>query len=134
MNREEKKALVADFYSRFSKAKGTFLVDYQGLNVEAMNRLRKELRDVDAEFQVVKNRLLKLACKETHAASLEAHMIGRSDIREANRCGSHSKIGGVARQRCASGPSFICHAGRSCVFCAGLEWADSQAVVRAKGY
>ncbi|MFO7737419.1 MAG: 50S ribosomal protein L10 [Desulfatiglandaceae bacterium] len=80
MNREEKKALVADFYSRFSKAKGTFLVDYQGLNVEAMNRLRKELRDVDAEFQVVKNRLLKLACKETHAASLEAHMIGPSAV------------------------------------------------------
>jgi large subunit ribosomal protein L10 len=80
MNREEKKALVADFQSRFAKAKGAFLVDYQGLNVEAMNRLRRELRDVDAEFQVVKNRLMKLACKETPVASLESQMIGPSAV------------------------------------------------------
>lgn len=80
MNREEKKELVADFHSRFAKAKGTFLVDYQGLNVEAMNRLRKELRGVGAEFQVVKNRLLKLACKETPTASLEEQMIGPSAL------------------------------------------------------
>jgi large subunit ribosomal protein L10 len=80
MNREEKKDLVADFQNRFRKAKGTFLVDYQGLNVEAMSRLRKELRGVGTEFQVVKNRLLKLACQETETALLEDQMTGPSAV------------------------------------------------------
>lgn len=80
MNREEKEKLVADFGSRFKKAEGTFLVDYQGLNVEAMNRLRKGLKEVGAEFQVVKNRLLKLACQGTDTAALEDQMRGPSGI------------------------------------------------------
>lgn len=80
MNREEKEKLVADFGSRFEKAEGTFLVDYQGLNVEAMNRLRKGLKEVGAEFQVVKNRLLKLACQGTDTAVLTDQMKGPSGI------------------------------------------------------
>jgi len=80
MNREEKKKLVADFRSRFEKAEGTFLVDYQGLNVEAMNLLRKGLKEVDAEFQIVKNRLLKLACQGTDTAVLSDEMRGPSGI------------------------------------------------------
>jgi large subunit ribosomal protein L10 len=80
MNREEKERLVADFSSRFEKAEGTFLVDYQGLNVEAMNLLRKGLKGVGSEFQVVKNRLLKLACQGTDTAVLEDEMRGPSGI------------------------------------------------------
>ena len=63
MNREEKKQFVSDLHSRLEKAQGTFLVHYQGLKVEEISRLRNELRKTGAEFQVVKNRLLKLACK-----------------------------------------------------------------------
>jgi len=80
MNREEKEKLVADFRSRFEKAEGTFLVDYQGLNVEAMNLLRKGLKEVGAEFQIVKNRLLKLACQGTDTAVLSDEMRGPSGI------------------------------------------------------
>ena len=69
-------------HSRFEKAQGTFLVDYQGLNVEAINRLRKELKEVGAEFQVVKNRLLKLACQGTDTAVLEDQMKGPSGYRD----------------------------------------------------
>ena len=80
MNREEKEKLVADFGSRFEKAEGTFLVDYQGLNVEAMSLLRKGLKEAGAEFQVVKNRLLKLACQGTDTAVLADQMKGPSGI------------------------------------------------------
>ncbi len=61
---------------RLEKARATFLVDYQGLDVEALNNLRGELRKVDAEFQVVKNRLLKLASQDTETGSMEDHFIG----------------------------------------------------------
>lgn len=76
MNRDEKKTFVTDMNSRLKKAKATFLVDYQGLNVEAMNRLRSELKKVDAEIQVVKNRLLKLASQGTETESIKEQFMG----------------------------------------------------------
>jgi len=80
MNRQEKREQVADFHSRLEKAQGTFLVDYQGLDVQAINRLRSELRDVKTEFQVVKNRLLKLASEGTDTMLMEDHMQGPTAI------------------------------------------------------
>ncbi len=76
MNREEKEKFVADLHSRLEKAQGTFLVHYQGLNVETMNRLRSELRKIDAEFRVVKNRLLKIASQKTNTGLLKDEMQG----------------------------------------------------------
>jgi large subunit ribosomal protein L10 len=76
LKREEKEALVADMAERLKRAQATYLVDYQGLNVDMMNALRKDLRKNNAEFQVVKNRLLKLACKETGASVIKDHFVG----------------------------------------------------------
>ncbi|MCP4682112.1 MAG: 50S ribosomal protein L10 [Desulfobacterales bacterium] len=76
MNKEEKEKFIADLHGRLEKSEGTFLVEYQGLNVEATNRLRNEIRKVNAEFQVVKNRLLKLACKETESDLIKDSMQG----------------------------------------------------------
>lgn len=70
MNRDEKEVFVADMKSRLEKAQATFLVDYKGLNVEALNQLRRELKKIGTEFQVVKNRLLKLACQGTDSESI----------------------------------------------------------------
>ena len=76
MNRKEKEQFIAEFKDRLQKAHATFLVDYQGLNVEAMNSLRKELKENGIEFQVVKNRLLKLACQDTETVALKDHFTG----------------------------------------------------------
>jgi len=62
--------------NRLQKAKAVFLVDYQGLDVETLTRVRGELRKIDAEFQVVKNRLLKLSCKDTETESIQDHFVG----------------------------------------------------------
>ncbi len=80
MNRKEKENFVADLHSRLEEAQGTFLLDYKGLKVEEINRLRNELRNSGAEFQVVKNRLLKLACDETHTELIKNQMQGPSAI------------------------------------------------------
>jgi large subunit ribosomal protein L10 len=80
MDRQEKEKFVADLHGRLKKARGTFLVEYKGLDVESMNRLRKELKKVDAEFQVVKNRLLKLSSEETDTGLIKDHMNGPSAI------------------------------------------------------
>ena len=80
MNKEEKEQFVSDLHDRLEKAQGTFLVHYQGLKVEDINKLRNQLRDIGAEFQVVKNRLLKLACEGTETELIKDDMQGPSAI------------------------------------------------------
>ena len=76
MKREEKEIFVADMKSRLEKAQATFLVDYQGLDVDSMSKLRRELKKIDTELQVVKNRLLKLASQDTDTVSIKEHFVG----------------------------------------------------------
>ena len=76
MNKQEKETFVADMKSRLEKAEATFLIDYKGLNVEAINAIRRELNKSHTEMQVVKNRLLKLASKDTDTALLESYFVG----------------------------------------------------------
>lgn len=80
MKKQEKKQLVSDLHARLERAQGTFLVENQGLNVETLTRLRTQLRKVDTEIQVVKNRLLKLASKGTPTEQLSSYMQGPSAI------------------------------------------------------
>jgi large subunit ribosomal protein L10 len=76
LKKEEKEIFVADMKSRLGKAQATFLVEYQGLDVDSMSKLRNELKKVDTEFQVVKNRLLKLASQDTETVSIKEHFVG----------------------------------------------------------
>lgn len=76
MDRSTKKKAVTDMRERLEKAYGVFVVDYQGLNVEQLTRLRQELREAEIELQVVKNRLLAIACQDTDAAVLIGRLGG----------------------------------------------------------
>lgn len=76
MNKEEKIVVIREMTEKLKRAKGTFLLDYQGLNVETLNALRRELKKNKAEFHVVKNRLLKLACEGTDTAIVTHHFVG----------------------------------------------------------
>lgn len=80
MDRKQKEAFVGELQSRLKAAQGTFLVEYQGLNVEAINDLRRRLRSHGVEFQVVKNRLLKLASRNTDTGMLEESMRGSTAV------------------------------------------------------
>jgi large subunit ribosomal protein L10 len=76
LKKSEKEQFVADLSERLKRATATFLVDYQGLDVTSINRLRGELRKAETEFQVVKNRLLKIASKDTETGIIRDQMIG----------------------------------------------------------
>lgn len=80
MNRKEKEDLVAHMKDQLERAKATFLVDYTGLDVKAMNRVRWELKKNGTEFYVVKNRLLGLASQDTETASIKEHFTGPSAL------------------------------------------------------
>lgn len=76
MDKNEKAQFITDMNSRLKKAQATFLVDYKGIDVESMNRIRGELRKIGAELRVVKNRLVKLASRDTDTESIQDQFIG----------------------------------------------------------
>jgi large subunit ribosomal protein L10 len=61
MNREEKTAVVDKLAEDLSDAQAIFAVDYKGISVPQAAELRSKLRESDASFKVIKNRLAKLA-------------------------------------------------------------------------
>jgi len=62
---EAKVELVSELRALVGQTKAAILTDYRGLSVAEMTELRKKLRDVDAEYRVVKNTLFKLAAGDT---------------------------------------------------------------------
>lgn len=80
MNRDNKEQLVSDLAQKLAAAKASFLADYRGLNVEQVNKLRNELRGAGAEYQVVKNTLLRLAAKGTASECLDPYLAGPTAI------------------------------------------------------
>lgn len=65
MRREEKSDLISALQSSLRDANGVFVVENHGLTVKEMEVLRNELRPLVSVFKVVKNRLMKLALKDT---------------------------------------------------------------------
>jgi len=76
LNRKEKELFISGMKDRLQRAQATFLIDYQGLNVDSMNRIRRELRKGGTELHVIKNRLISLASAGTDSASIQDHFIG----------------------------------------------------------
>ena len=71
MKLEEKQKIAEDLHERFSKSAIVVVTDYKGLDVSAMNDLRRKLREEDIEFQVAKNTLLMRAAKDTEVALIQ---------------------------------------------------------------
>tara|TARA_B100000700_G_C15009375_1_gene840151 strand:- start:401 stop:907 length:507 start_codon:yes stop_codon:yes gene_type:complete len=65
VNREEKAELIKSLNSTFNNA-GVVVVTHQsGLTVDESTDLRVKMREVGAKYQVAKNRIVKLALKDT---------------------------------------------------------------------
>ena len=70
MNKEQKAAAVDEIAQRLSEAEAIFAVDYRGISVPEAAELRANLREADATFRVVKNRLAKRAVEKAGTAEL----------------------------------------------------------------
>ncbi|MDH3238808.1 MAG: 50S ribosomal protein L10, partial [Deltaproteobacteria bacterium] len=51
--------------------KGSVLAEFRGLTVGEITGLRKKLREVQAEFKVVKNTMIRRAAKDSGFSQLE---------------------------------------------------------------
>lgn len=64
ISKQRKVKLVTEYVEQLERSKGLILADYRGLSVNDVSEIRKAMRPIGSKFQVVKNRLLKLALKE----------------------------------------------------------------------
>jgi large subunit ribosomal protein L10 len=64
MNREEKSAAIKEIAADIESAQAIFAVDYRGISVPQAAELRSKLREADASFRIVKNRLTKIAADQ----------------------------------------------------------------------
>src|SRR6266481_7987541 len=65
MDRASKEKQIGEIKARFDKMTSMVLVDYKGMNVETVSKLRAEFRKAGVEYKVVKNTLVKQALKGT---------------------------------------------------------------------
>jgi large subunit ribosomal protein L10 len=70
MNKEQKTAAVEEIAQRLSEAEAIFAVDYRGISVPEAAELRANLREADATFRVVKNRIAKRAVEKAGTTEL----------------------------------------------------------------
>jgi large subunit ribosomal protein L10 len=76
MNREEKSATIEEVAAQIEGAEAIFAVDYRGISVPQAAELRGKLREADASFRIVKNRLTKLAAEKAGEERLDALLEG----------------------------------------------------------
>ena len=76
MARPEKTAKVEEIRQRFLEHQVIFLADFSGLTVEEINSLRFLLRDIGAEYRVLKNTLTLLAIKDTDYEEMGRLVVG----------------------------------------------------------
>jgi large subunit ribosomal protein L10 len=76
MNREEKAATIEEVAAQIEGADAIFAVDYRGISVPQAAELRGKLREADASFRIVKNRLTKLAAEKAGEERLAALLEG----------------------------------------------------------
>ena len=76
MNKEAKKNYIEEMKKVFSSNEAVMIAHYQGLNVVELDELRKELRENGILFKITKNRITKLAVKDSPCKDLEQYFSG----------------------------------------------------------
>jgi large subunit ribosomal protein L10 len=64
ISREKKEQLVSWYTDLFSRSSAAILTDYRGLTMADITQLRRKLQEIQSDYRVTKNRLMKLALKE----------------------------------------------------------------------
>ena len=80
----KKAAIVEEVTEKFKTASSVVVVDYRGLTVDEVTRLRKQLRDANVEMKVIKNSILTRAAKAAGLEGLEEVFTGPTAVAFSN--------------------------------------------------
>lgn len=80
MDRSQKQELVAELHKTFSDAEMVVVTHYSGLTVAEIEDLRTKMLEAGAGFKVTKNRLTRLALKDTKFEGMTDMFTGPTGI------------------------------------------------------
>ena len=77
---KQKEEEVKKLAEKLKEAKVILLTDYRGINVEDVTKLRADLRNVNAEYKVIKNNIIKRALDMNGESGLDDLLVGPTAI------------------------------------------------------
>ena len=80
MNRQEKSDLVKTLHNTFEGSASVVIVHCNGLTVSESTELRRKMREDNCNFKVTKNKIARLALKETKYHYMDDMFIGPTAI------------------------------------------------------
>ena len=81
MDRTGKDAEIGFIKSRFDKMSAAVFLDFKGMTVESVTKMRAEFRKAGVEYKVCKNTLVKTALKDApYKAKLDDVLVGMTGI------------------------------------------------------
>lgn len=78
--RPEKQYIIDEINAHLDKSNFVFITDFSKLSVAETADLRGQLAKQDAEFHVVKNRLLNVTAQQREMPDFKEHLVGQSAI------------------------------------------------------
>lgn len=80
MDKAAKAEVVERLRGRFERAPAVYLTDFTGLDVKAITKLRRDVKESGGEYVVVKNRLVKLSVTGTELPDLSDGLSGPTGL------------------------------------------------------
>jgi large subunit ribosomal protein L10 len=78
--KEQKSAEVAALTDHIGKASNAFLIDFKGITVPQVTELRKQVRETNSGYVVVKNTLALIALKDSPIVAMKEQFTGPTAI------------------------------------------------------
>jgi len=92
MNKEQKKNYISEMKEFFNSSESVLVTHYQGLTVSQLDELRSEMRKHGIMFKITKNRITKLALKDTRCKGIADLFMGPTAIALSKDAISSAKI------------------------------------------
>lgn len=83
MTKQQKNQQITEITAKLNEAGIALVVHNNGLTVAQMNVLRAKMREAGAEFKITKNRLAKIAAKDTTYANISELLKGPTAVATA---------------------------------------------------
>ena len=92
MNKEQKKSYISEIKKFFDANDSVLVTHYQGLTVNQLDELRAEMRKHGIMFKITKNRITKLALKDTKCKDIADLFSGPTAVALSKDVISSAKI------------------------------------------
>jgi large subunit ribosomal protein L10 len=80
MNRDEKAAAISELNESLGHATNAFVLEFKGITVPQVTELRRQVRETNSKYVVVKNTLALIAVKDSPLKKLEEYFRGPTAV------------------------------------------------------